>query len=165
MDDFCPTVLEKRYKNLCFAYFHTNSFALIRESYAFIRKNFTFIRKSFAFIRESFAIICESFAVIRKSFEYFTKNKFCFPTKMSPMCYLLSMQTIASFVFKNQVGGINDHIIQDWLWICFRFCSELLVTITKWRFWFLFQNEPEFPFQSLLCIGVHCGLHWGRDGG
>ena len=57
LDDFCPTVLEKRYKNSCFAYFHTNRFALIRESYTFIRKTFTFIRKSFTFIRESFAFI------------------------------------------------------------------------------------------------------------
>ena len=65
------TVLEKRYENIRFANFYTNSFALIRESFALIRENYALIRESNALIRKSFALIREIHNFI--------------PAKMNPM--------------------------------------------------------------------------------
>ena len=81
LDEFCPTVLEKRYKNSRFAYFYTNSFALFRESYALICEGYAWIRESYALIRERFAFIRESILFIHESIwiiiiEHFNKTLF-----------------------------------------------------------------------------------------
>ena len=55
------SVLEKRYEHSRFAYFYTNSFALIRESFALFRESYALFRESFALIRESYALIREKY--------------------------------------------------------------------------------------------------------